>query len=138
MTDAELALSWDNFVSQSRIDERRLLELLEAEGRSREKLLEEWTPGAEKRIRTRLIIHKIAETEKLEATDEDVEKEIARQAELRGTTVEETRSQFEQNNTLDYLKHDVTDRKVFDFLIANAKVSPGPTMSYLDVVAKKQ
>lgn len=138
MVDAELALSWDNFVSQSRIGERRLLELLEAEGRSRLKLLEEWTPGAEKRIKTRLIIHKIADTENLEATAEEVEKEIARQAELRGATVEETRSQFEQNDTLDYLKHDVTDRKVYDFLIASAKVKTGAKMSYLDVVAKKQ
>ena len=138
MVDAELELSWDNFVAQSRLEESRVLQLLTSQGRSKEALLEEWKPASAKSIKTRLIINEIAEKEKLEASDEDVEKELERQAELRGSTVEEVRDLFEKNNSMEYLKRDVTDRKVFDLVLADAKISKGEKSTYVDLVNKNQ
>jgi len=138
MVDAELELSWDNFVAQSRLDESRVLQLLTSQGRSKEALIEEWKPASVKSIKSRLIINEIAEKEKLEASDEDVEKELERQAELRNSTVEEVRDLFEKNNSMEYLKRDVTDRKVFDLMLADAKISKGEKSTYVDLVNKNQ
>ncbi len=138
MVDAELELSWDNFVAQSRLDESRVLQLLTSQGRSKEALLEEWKPASVKSIKSRLIINEIAEKEKLEASDEDVEKELEHQAELRSSTVDEVRELFEKNNSMEYLKRDVTDRKVFDLMLADAKISKGEKSTYVDLVNKNQ
>lgn len=138
MVDAELELTWDNFVSQSRVGERRVLDILASQGKSKENLLEEWTPSSEKNIKTRLIINELAKKEKLDATDEEVDKEIARQAELRDSTPEEVRELFEKNNSMEYLRRDLTDRKVFDLLIENANVKKGQKISYMDLANKNQ
>jgi trigger factor len=138
MIDAELALSWDNFVSQSRLNEARVLELLASQGRSKETLTDEWKPASIKSIKSRLIINEIAEKEKLEATEDDVEKELGRQAELRGSTVEEVRELFEKNNSVEYLRRDLTDKKVFDLLLENAKITKGEKTTYVDLASKNQ
>lgn len=138
MIDAELELSWDNFVAQSRLEERRVLELLESQGRSRESLFDEWKPSSMKSIKQRLIVNEIAEKEKVEATNADLEKELARQAELRSSTVDEVRELFEKNNSMEYLRRDLTDRKVYDLLLDSATVNNGQKMSYVDLVGKNQ
>ncbi|HUX22111.1 MAG TPA: trigger factor, partial [Spirochaetia bacterium] len=79
-----------------------------------------------------------AEQEKLEATEDDVEKELARQAELRGSTLEEVRELFEKNNSIEYLRRDLADKKVFDLLLANSKITKGEKTTYVDLASKNQ
>jgi trigger factor len=138
MVNAELQMQWDSFVTQNRLPEQRILDVLQAQGRTQESLLDEWRPATEVRIKRHLVVDKVADAEKLEATEEDVEKELVRQAELRSMKVEELREQFEKNGTRSYLKHDVGDKKVFDFLLDKAKVTKGPKTAYVDLAPKNQ
>ncbi len=136
MIDAELADTWHNFVAQNRVGEAQLLRILAGQGRSREQLYEEWKPSVTKNLKSRLAMDKISEREHIEATPEDIEAEIKRQAELANETVEKVREQLQKNDLMHYLEHDIKDKKVVDFLIASAVVKKGAKTSYVDVVQK--
>lgn len=81
---------------------------------SEEKLKEEYKAEAEKRIKNRLIIEKIIEEEKIEATDEEVDAKIEELANNYKMTKEEVKKEYDNN--LDYISYDIKVRKAFDII----------------------
>ena len=136
MVDAELSDTWHNFVAQNRVSESQLLRILFNQGKSREQLYEEWKPSVSKNLKSRLAMDKICELEHIEATSEDIEAEIKRQAELSNVPIEKVREQFQKNDLVHYLEHDIRDKKVFDLLIGSAVIKKGAKATYVDVVQK--
>ena len=65
-------------------------------------------------VKQQLVIEKIIETEKIEATDEDVEKKIEEDAKARDKSVEEYKKEVEGRT--EYLKNEIVIGKLFDFL----------------------
>lgn len=65
-------------------------------------------------VKQQLVIEKIIETEKIEATDEDVEKKIEEDAKARDKSVEEYKKEVE--GRMEYLKNEIVINKLFDFL----------------------
>lgn len=65
-------------------------------------------------VKQQLVIEKIIETEKIEATDEDVEKKIEEDAKARDKSVEEYKKEVEGRT--EYLKNEIVINKLFDFL----------------------
>ena len=65
-------------------------------------------------VKQQLVIEKIIETEKIEATDEDVEKKIEEDAKARDKSVEEYKKEVE--GRMEYLKNEIVIGKLFDFL----------------------
>lgn len=78
--------------------------------------------GAEFLVKRSLVMGKLAELEKLEVSDEDVEKEIAEIAERAGRKSLAIRAQLEADGRLDALSDQLLQRKVGDFLIENNSV----------------
>ena len=82
------------------------------------KLFEE---QAEHDVKQELVLTKLMEVENFEATDEEVEEEIANFAKAYNQKVEDFKKTMD-DTTKDYINNFIKQRKLFDFLIENAKV----------------
>ncbi len=134
MIKAELNNNWRNFLMQSRMQEESLLQVLGAQGKTKEDLMNDWRDGAVKSVKSQLILGKITEEEKIEATDEDIQNEMKNQAEQAGQTEEEVKDYFEKNKLIEYLKDDIKNKKVFDIMIESAKISKGKRIDFMDLL----
>lgn len=76
---------------------------------------------AERRVRSNLVLEAVAKAEAIEASDEDVEAELNRMAEMYQRSVEEIRTIFTANGMLDSIKSDLAIRKTVDFLVETSK-----------------
>lgn len=100
----------------------KLDDYLKYMGMTREALRAQNEQEAIRRIKNELIIEAIRKEEGLEATDEDLEKQIVRQAERYGQDVEDFREGLNDQQR-DYLKQDAGIEKVLDLLLENATVT---------------
>jgi len=66
-------------------------------------------------VKSQLVIEKIIETEKIEATDEDVEKKVEEMAKAQDKPVPDIKKNM-QARQLDYVKNEIIISKLFDFL----------------------
>ncbi|MBI1785169.1 trigger factor [Candidatus Sumerlaeota bacterium] len=78
--------------------------------------------AAEFRIKYAYVLAEVAKVEKLEVTEEELEKEIAAMAEKSGRKPLAIRAKLEAEKRLDSLKNQLLDRKTADFLLANNTV----------------
>ncbi|SNR81380.1 trigger factor [Desulfurobacterium atlanticum] len=80
-------------------------------------------PTAEKTVKVKLLLEKVAELEGLEVTDEDIEKEIEKLANMafNGDTVL-ARQSLEERNLMPMVKQDVLRQKALDRLIELAEI----------------
>ncbi len=138
MIQAELDQSWNNFINQSQMPEEQILQIIQAQGKTKDEMLEEWKPSAEKNVKTYLITEKLITDEKIEVSDKDVDEEIKKQAEHSKMDFDETKKYFEQNGMIFYLKNDLSNRKLFDLLLDNAEIKEGPKKDYLDLMKNNQ
>lgn len=82
----------------------------------KDKLREQMKDEAEKRVRANLTLDAIAEAEKIEATEEEVEKELKKIAESYHLETEQLKKVVGEG---DLIKGDIKRRKAIDFLIEN-------------------
>ena len=136
MVEAELENNWRNFLMQARLPEEQLLQILTAQGRSKEDMVTEWRPEAEKSIRSQLVMGKLIEAENIEVSDEDLEKELAEQAERSEMSLEQTKEYVKSNQMEEYLRSDLRNRKLFDALLAMSEIKKGKKESFVDVMNK--
>ena len=87
-----------------------------------EEFRNEQKPLAEKRIKNGLILEKIAEDEKIEASDEMVDKELEKMAMSYGMDVEQFKKSYGKEEDRKRLKDDLLYPAVFDFIYNNAKI----------------
>jgi trigger factor len=87
-------------------------------GQDEETLKGQMKEEAEGQVRTSLVLEAIAEAEKLEATDEDVEAELAKMAEVYKMEVDAIKKAL---GNLDAIKEDLKIKKAIDFLVENRK-----------------
>jgi trigger factor len=87
-----------------------------------EALREETMTSAEKLVKTTLLIEAIAKANTIEATDEDLEKEIASMAEKYSMTSDAVRKSFEERGSLEEMRFGILERKVFDYIITNSTI----------------
>ena len=99
----------------------RLDDYLKYMGMTREALKAQNEPEAERRVKTELVIEAIRKAEGIEATEEDIEKETARQAEQYGQDVEDFRNGLTDQQK-EYLKDDAAITKVLDLLMKGATI----------------
>jgi trigger factor len=138
MIEAELENSWQRFVQQARIGEEQVLQILQAQGKRKEDLMGEWRPSAERSVKFQLIVEKLKELEPqaVEVSDEEVDEEIRSHAEKNNRDFEEVKKYYQDNNMLEYVKNDVQNRKLFDFLLEQSKIKKGEKLGYLDFVGE--
>ncbi|MCD7779489.1 MAG: trigger factor [Candidatus Gastranaerophilales bacterium] len=97
-------------------------EMLEKEGH--QKIYEQLKEEAIKRIKTSLIVGKIAQNEKMSVTTEDVQRKINNLASVYRTTTENIVNEIQKNvNMLHSINQQIITEKVTKFLVENAKIN---------------
>ncbi|HFU9318626.1 TPA: trigger factor [Staphylococcus aureus] len=91
-------------------------------GQDESQLREQMKDDAEQRVKTNLTLTAIAEAEKIEATDEDIDKELEKMSKQFNISVEDIKNTL--GNT-DIIKNDFRIQKVIDLLRDNAKFVEG-------------
>ena len=137
IVDYQLENMWQEYVSQMRIEEKKLVELLEAQGTSVASLRTEWLPSAQKRARLQLVISEVAKTENIAIEDNELDAEIAKIAEERKVKPEELKESLSKNNLVNYMKSNLRIDKLYDFLLSKTTLRPGEKTKVLDILQGK-
>lgn len=89
-----------------------------------EGMKEQFKEDAEKRVRMNMTLEAISKAENIEASEEDIEKELEKMAETYQRPVDEIKQLLEMQGGTDVLKGDLQIRKAIDFLEEHSKKVP--------------
>lgn len=105
-------------------------------GMDRDKFKESMRDNAVKQVKLQLAVEKIAELEKIEATDEEAEAQLKEMADMYQLDVEQVKKWV----NIEDVKKDVVGKKTVAFLVANAKaiVAEKPKKTTKKAAAKKE
>ena len=95
---------------------------LQFTGMTKEKLQEQVRPEAIQRIQNSLVLEKIAETENIVVTEEEVDGEIGKAASAYGMSVEKM-MEFVSEDGREEMKKDLAIQKAVDFVMEHAQVT---------------
>jgi len=135
IVDYQLENMWQEYVSQMRIEEKKLVELLEAQGTTIEGLRKDWLPSAEKRAKLQLVISEVAKRENIAIEEGELDAEIAKMAAERKVTLEDLKESLARNNLVDYMKSNLRIDKLYDFLLSKTALRAGEKRKVLDILA---
>ncbi len=138
MVQAELDAQWQSFIGQFGASEDKILQLLSAQGQSKESFTDQWRDGAADRIKRRLVVLKLMEQFPQEATDEDLQAFFEEQAAGSAMSADEAREHFEKNNMLDRVKDQISERKLFDAILEKNKIKTGKKTPLVDVLGANE
>ena len=93
----------------------KLADYLKYIGKTMEEYRKEYAPQAKEVVKSQLVIEKIIAEEKIDATDEDVEKRIEEMAKAQDKPAPDVKKNM-QARQLDYIKNDIIVKKLFDAL----------------------
>ena len=91
-------------------------------GTSYEQMVEQVKPQAEERIKSRLVLEAVAKAEKIEATEEDYEKELETMAEVYQMEVDKVKELMGEREKKNIMQ-DLAVRKAAEYIAENAKES---------------
>ncbi len=86
------------------------------------KVREDARPEAEKEVRAALILNRVADAEKIELAEEEVDDVIREMAQERHLTPAELKTRLTRDGKLDILKSTRRNQKALDFIYRNAKI----------------
>ena len=82
MIDTQCRQMLDDFARRMQSQGLSMEQYFQFTGQSADKMMEDMKPQALKRIQTRLVLEKIAEVENIQPTDDEVNEEISKMAEM--------------------------------------------------------
>lgn len=118
MIDNEIDQIVDNFAQRLAYQGLQLKDYIEYMGQTMEQFRAQFETQARSRVLTQLVIEKIIRDEEITATNEEVEAEIAKQAESVEKSVEDYKKNLDARR-MEYIVNDIVITKLFDFLTAN-------------------
>ena len=117
MIKTQLEQAWRNFIQQSGLDEKTFNKFMEMQSQSKDQILQEWRPSAEKEIREQLILDAIKDKENFALDDEEYKKACDEQLK----NIPEENKEFYK----EMIKDDMQFAKVVPFLLDNNTFKPG-------------
>lgn len=130
MVAADMQRAWSGFAARSGQTPEQLAGAIEAGGGSVDQAIEDLRPTVERRVRHSLVQEALADREKIEVSDDDLDARLSEIAEQRGEDAEELRKRYESQNMLAYLHRELRDERLFDRLIAACDITAGARTSY--------
>ena len=118
MIEGEVDVIVNDFAQRLAYQGLQLKDYVEYMGQTMEQFRAQFNEQARSRVLTQLVIEKIVKDEKITATPEEIEAEIAKQAESVEKTVEEYKKNLDARR-MEYIANDIIITKLFDFLTAN-------------------
>lgn len=92
-------------------------------GTSEEALREQMKEDAQKRVRTNLVLEAIVEAENIEVSEEEIDAELSKMAEMYKMEVEQIKQMLAMQGGNDAVAADLKVRKAIDFLVENSKTA---------------
>ncbi len=83
-------------------------------------------PEAERAVKRLLIIDRVAQTQDLHATEEDLDRRVEEIAAKNDTAPEKVYASFQKSGRLEALEREITERKVFEFLKGQSEITEAP------------
>jgi trigger factor len=121
MINAETDQMLRDFQMQLQYQGLQLDKYFEITGSTEADLRGQMSADALTRVKTNLVIEKVKELEAIEATEEELNEEFEKYAEMQKSDVETIKKMFEADN-FEYIKNTIAIRKTVDFLVDNAKL----------------
>ena len=107
---------------QRRVMEMRSSGMSDDQIRSRQRMLEQDVlRSTASALKEHFVLQKVAETEKLEIEDADIDDEIDRIAEQNGESPRKVRARMDKEDLLEALATELLERKALDFLLTTAE-----------------
>ena len=97
---------------------------LQMQGKTREELLEESKPDAERELKREAVLAAIAEAEAIEVTEQEMVEALAHTAEHERTTPEKLLARLRENGRDAMVREDIAVRKAIDLVAESAKPIP--------------
>jgi trigger factor len=97
---------------------------LQMQGKTREQILEESKPDAERELKREAVLAAIAEAEAIEVSEEEMVEALAHTAEHERTTPEKLLARLRENGRDAMIREDIQVRKAIDLLAESAKPIP--------------
>jgi trigger factor len=138
MISLELDSRWRSLARRFNTDADGLYKMMDKHPGGVQGVLDSWKPDAVRALHSRLIVETLIQDLKLEASDEEVEKEIERQAKDSLAPVEDFKKYYEQGQMKEYLKEDIKEQKLFDRLFLENIINPGKKEKYIDFISKNE
>lgn len=138
MINAEMENRFRMMAQQFQTTPQQLEKMIEASGQKKEDMLKQWTGDAEKMLKSRLIVEQLLQDKNITVTPEEVEAEYAKMAEDAGTTVDAIKEQYKDPRYKEYIIDDLKERKLFEDLYKQVKVSKGDKMEFADLFKNAQ
>jgi trigger factor len=134
MTRLELDSRWRNLARRLDTDAEGLFKKMGGAANA-QSIINGWKPDAKMALHSRLIIETLMADLKLEASDEEADREIES---LAATGGEEVRKYYEQEQTREYLKEEIKEKKFFDRFLSENTIKPGKKEKYLDLISNNE
>ena len=112
----ELAKNFKQRLSQSGMDPAMA-------GLDDEKIIADFKPQAEQKVRAGMVLGQIADQLKVEVAEEDLDERIAQIAEQVGQPAQVVKEMYTKNNMMDALNADVMQEKTLQAIKADAKIT---------------
>ena len=129
MVRAEVEGRWRRLARYYNTSAQTIMQMMSGEGREKE-----WREAAEKALHSRIIIETLMEEQKIEVSDEDLEKEFEKMAGENGVEIDEVKKHYNEQ-TIFNLKEDIREQKITDILFAENNLKPGKKENYLDFMS---
>ena len=120
MTKTECRQMMDDFSRRMQQQGLSMEQYFQFTGQSVDKMMEDMKPQALKRIQTRLVLEKIAEVENIQPTEEEVNEEISKMAEMYKMEADKLKELIGENE-MEQMKKDMAVQKAVT-LVADAAV----------------
>jgi trigger factor len=126
MINAELEGRWRRLARYYNTDAETIAQMMSGSGKDNE-----WREEAEKALHSRLIIETLIEQEKIEVSDEDVDREFGSIASANGVEIDEVKKHYDDKAVF-HLKEDIKEKKITDILLSENNLKQGKKENYLD------
>ena len=120
MIETQTCQMLDDFARRMQSQGLSMEQYFQFTGQSVEKMMEDMKPQALKRIQTRLVLEKIAEVENIQPTEEEVNEEISKMAEMYKMEADKLKDLIGENE-MEQMKKDMAVQKAVT-LVADAAV----------------
>lgn len=120
MIDTQARQMVDDFARRMQSQGLTMEQYFQFTGMTAEKMMDEMKPQALKRIQTRLVLEKIAETENIQPTEDEVNEEFTKMAEMYKMEIDKLKELFGEKE-LEQMKKDMAVQKAVTFVADEAK-----------------
>ena len=120
MIETQTRQMLDDFARRMQSQGLSMEQYFQFTGQSADKMMEDMKPQALKRIQTRLVLEKIAEVENIQPTEEEVNEEISKMAEMYKMEADKLKDLIGENE-MEQMKKDMAVQKAVT-LVADAAV----------------